>query len=345
MAENVAIYRVSTPTRQAVRDTVLKAIDAVDGFSGLPESGRILVKVNCVSAFLTPGANTSPWMLDAVLHALRSRRPQLRFIVADSDSSARTHVEAGFRLWGYDRICEEHGVELVNLARHGWTAVDLGVPSVPRAEVSTLALGCDAVVAVPVLKTHTWSGGSCAMKSLYGLFGPNRHNYHLWLDEVIVALQKIYPVALCVVDGLVGMEAGGPVMGRPRELGVVAAGREAAAVDAAVFDLVGMRVGHVELAARRSVLQQVGDDPGTIQPFVPAKQNLNSRMHYFLRHLPGGRLLFETFLFHPLRWASTAYQIFWYYWHGRRSRRLFYKQSPWAAMFGPPGDIYLRPRR
>jgi uncharacterized protein (DUF362 family) len=328
---------------EAVVSAVEEAISRVDGFAALPVDGLILLKVNCVSAFLIPGACTSPWLLDAVLALLRGRLPAAQLTVVDSDSSARRHLDCGCRLWGYDAICRRHGVELVNMARTGWTEVELPSAVLPRAQVSCKLLEAAAVVSLPVMKTHTWSGASISMKNMYGFYSPNRHNYHLFLDEAILAMQKRFPPALTVVDGTVGLEAGGPVMGHPRVAGRVVAGRNAVCTDAAVARFMGVAVPHVDAAMERlgaPAWSSVGDAAPCDPPFAAARQNLNSRMHYRLRHLPVHRVLFQTKFFHVLRWVSTLYQIYWYRTRGRRSRQAFFRSSPWVAQFPYTGHIY-----
>ncbi len=186
-------FATCAPDREDVARAIEKAVDGLCLDASLWKSGKVLIKVNCVSAFTTPGTNTSPWVLDGVLKVLRSRMPDAQLDVADSDSSARVHVKKGFELWGYEEICPLHGARLLNLSDYGWVTKDLGVKAFPEIQVSSILDEYDLIISVPVMKTHTWSAGSCTMKNLYGFLGPQKHCYHTHLDEVICALQKNFP--------------------------------------------------------------------------------------------------------------------------------------------------------
>lgn len=341
----VAVRHVRDVSLDGVTLAIQRNLEEIDAGKLLATARRVFVKVNCVSAFLTPGACTSPWVLEGALAALRDLLPAAELIVGDSDSSARKHVDRGYTLWGYREICTRFDVPLVNLSQEGWTKTTLETPKGPvETELSSLALGCDAIVSIPVMKTHTWSQGSCCMKNLYGFLGPDRHNLHLSLSEVIVGLANHFPVSLNIVDGTVGLEAGGPVMGHPREVGLILAGGNPILTDKAVFEIMGLTVEHVEMGLAQAGLPApplVGDPVAGVPAFAPPKQNLNSKAHYFLRHLPGSSLLFETVFFHLLRVASTVYQFYWFHRHGSSSRLKFFKTSAWAKQFINRGSIYF----
>ncbi len=343
----VALAQVMAPTRGGVAAAVARAVELL-GWDAALDGRRILVKINGVSAFLTPGANTSPWVLAGVLAMLRARFPHAELIVADSDSSARRQFNRTARLWGYDAVAREYGASLLNLGDGGWVETNLALPGFPAPRVSRLLLDCAALVNVPVMKTHTWSGASCGMKNLYGFLDGRRHEYHLILDEAILALAHRFPPALTVADGCVGLEAGGPVMGAPRELGVVLASRDVVAADVVAFDLMGL--GHANISHCRRALDlapgltvtRVGEAAAACPPFRPARQNLNSRMHWWIKHHPRwSGLLRHPATFRLLCRASTLYQVYWFHVRGARARRHFFKTSAYARQFARRGHIYL----
>jgi uncharacterized protein (DUF362 family) len=99
-------------------------------------------------------------------------------------------------------------------------------------------LGADLLVSMPKMKTHHWVGATLAMKNLFGVvpggvYGWPKNVLH-WsgIDESIVDLNAIFPRQFAIVDGIVGMEGNGPIMGVPKRVGVLVAGRDPAAVDA-----------------------------------------------------------------------------------------------------------------
>ena len=344
----VAVAKVRGASKAGVSDAIDSAVEQIDWQPSL-DGARILVKVNGVSAFITPGANTSPWALSGVLALLRKRFPSAELLVADSDSSARRHFTRAAHLWGYDRIATQYNASIMNMCAHDWLEVRVSINDYDTVRVSSLALESDAIVNVPVLKTHTWSGASCAMKNLYGLYDNNRHNYHLDLDRAILELVRMFPPSLTVIDGTVGLEAGGPVMGHPKEVGVVLASDNVVAADAVAFDLMGLgrnAISHCRLALQLFPDLQISltGDHGDISPssFLPARQNLNSKVHWWMRHTPGLNLLLKyPPTFRLLSIASTFYQVYWYYMKGRKSRQQFFKSNAYAKQFHRQGSIYI----
>ena len=112
----------------------------------------------------------------------------------------------------------------------------------------------DLVVSMPKLKTHHWAGVTLGMKNLFGVmpggcYGWPKNVLH-WagLEQSIVDIYQVVRPQLTIVDGVVGMEGDGPLMGPPREAGVVVVGRSLPAVDATCCELMAIppeRVRHL----------------------------------------------------------------------------------------------------
>lgn len=99
-------------------------------------------------------------------------------------------------------------------------------------------LGADWVVSMPKLKTHHWAGVTCSMKNLFGVmpgivygWPKNVLHYH-GIPESILDLNATVRPQLAIVDGVVGMEGDGPIMGTPKPCGCIIMGRNTTAVDA-----------------------------------------------------------------------------------------------------------------
>jgi uncharacterized protein (DUF362 family) len=68
----------------------------------------------------------------------------------------------------------------------------------------------------------------------------------------ILGVYHILPPVVAVIDGIVGMEGDGPLFGKPVSHGLLAAGRDAVAVDVTCAQLMGFSVDsvpHLALAA------------------------------------------------------------------------------------------------
>jgi uncharacterized protein (DUF362 family) len=118
-------------------------------------------------------------------------------------------------------------------------------------------LEADVFITLPVLKTHSLTYFTGALKNQWGCVAQyNRILLHKWLNPMLVSLQALLRPALAIMDGIVGMEGRGPVNGKPRRLGVALASRDAVALDATAMRLVGLdpeRAVHVMMAAREGL--------------------------------------------------------------------------------------------
>ena len=108
-------------------------------------------------------------------------------------------------------------------------------------------LQADLVVSMPKLKTHHWAGMTGSMKNLFGVvpgavYGWPKNILH-WrgIDNSIVDLVSTIRPGLAIVDGIVGMEGDGPIMGTARPVGCVVMGQDPVAVDATCARVMGLR--------------------------------------------------------------------------------------------------------
>ena len=156
----------------------------------------------------------------------------------------------------------------------------------------------DVVISLAKLKTHALTVMTCALKNTYGLVcGSAKANYHAsypsprtmsaFLIDVHLALRP----SLTIVDAVVAMEGDGPAAGRPRQVGLILAGRDAAAVDTVCADMFGTPAARIPIlkAARdkavgctdRQAIEVVGDGGGRL-----AEVTLRPSIGRMLQHIP-----------------------------------------------------------
>jgi uncharacterized protein (DUF362 family) len=118
----------------------------------------------------------------------------------------------------------------------------------------------DLVVSMPKLKTHHWTGLTASMKNLFGVmpglfYGwPKNVLHHAGISGSIIDIVSVTKPHLAIVDGIVGMEGDGPIMGTPRHSGVLVLGTNLPAVDATAARLIGLdptRIEYLVLASGR----------------------------------------------------------------------------------------------
>lgn len=104
----------------------------------------------------------------------------------------------------------------------------------------------DWLVSMPKMKTHHWVGVTLSMKNLFGLmpgvfYGWPKNVFHMCgIENSIIDINSTVPLELAIVDGIVGMEGDGPIMGDPKNAGVIVMGRNAPAVDATCARVMGI---------------------------------------------------------------------------------------------------------
>src|SRR5512135_1538699 len=152
----------------------------------------------------------------------------------------------------------------------------LGLPSTLRR--------ADLIVSMPKMKTHHWAGVTLAMKNLFGVmpgvyYGwPKNVLHHAGIPESILDITATVRPHLAIVDGIIGMEGDGPIMGTPRASGVVVLGTNLPAVDATAARLMGInpwRIPYLAAAsgrlgpiAERHIAQRGEPIAALMQPFA-----------------------------------------------------------------------------
>lgn len=107
-------------------------------------------------------------------------------------------------------------------------------------------LEADYVVSMPKLKTHHWVGITCAMKNLYGTlpgikYGwPKNVLHHAGIPETVVDINASLPKTLAIVDAITCMEGDGPILGSPKEMGLIVCGTCPIALDATCARIMGL---------------------------------------------------------------------------------------------------------
>jgi len=116
----------------------------------------------------------------------------------------------------------------------------------------------DIIVSMAKLKTHHWAGVTLSMKNMFGVmpgivYGWPKNVLHVeGIEKSILDINATVKPHLAIVDGIVGMEGDGPIMGTPRQVGVLIMGRNLPAVDATCARVMGIdphKISYLEAAA------------------------------------------------------------------------------------------------
>jgi len=156
-------------------------------------------------------------------------------------------------------------------------------------------LAADIVVSLAKMKTHHWAGVTLSMKNLFGVmpgvvYGWPKNVLHFaGIEPSILDINATVRPDFAIIDGIVGMDGDGPIMGDPVASGLVVMGRSVLAVDATACRVMGIdpaKVGYLRTAdghlgtIQAARIEQRGESPAAVRrdyallDYVPAQRDL-----------------------------------------------------------------------
>lgn len=333
----VAARRISGTVLEAVSD----AMERAEWRRYVPPGSRVAIKPNLCWDLPLPGAQTSPWVLAAVLEVMQ---PHVSDIVVIEAGQITVDADRALERCGLDRVLARYGVPFVNMSHGGFEEVSLEDALVlGRVELPEVLAG-RVLVTLPVLKTHSSTTISGALKNQWGCLRELRHNHHLVVDQAIADVNRLATPAFAVMDATVGLEGNGPKTGRPRVADLVLASADPVALDALAARVMGFdprSIAHLVEAERaglgvippKSAVIAGDDISGLDLAFRPAHPGLIQRTEFALRRSRLRRLAFETRVLDVLALAARAYNAGWYASVGVRERRRILAHSRYGAQW------------
>ena len=207
---------------------------------------RVLLKPNLVEYDDGSATNTHPAVVAGAAEAIL--RAGAAEVVVGEGPGHRRDMEYLLTGSGLDHYLHDIGVRFVDLNLADVRRVPLRsrFTTLPDLWLPVDVLRADVVVSMPKLKTHHWAGLTGSMKNLFGIvpgavYGWPKNVLHTHgIENSILDLNATVRSHVTIVDGVIGMEGDGPIMGRPRPVGFVAVGIDPAAVDATCARLIGL---------------------------------------------------------------------------------------------------------
>ena len=233
------------------------AVDAAFSLAGYaPARGeRVLVKPNLLRADAL--SCTSPrvagavcaWLLDRGVIVSIGDSPGFGSAGGVARRIGLTAALAGLRVDGGKTPLRPRALDQA-ITRH--------VPGIGPVKIARHALEVDSILSLPRLKAHCQVGVTCAVKNLFGCVcgahkalahmqhgdnGPGGNNF----CRLIAGLGALLPPQAALVDAVTCMHVTGPSGGKPYPLGLLAASTSCAAVDSALYELLGLSPDHLPL--------------------------------------------------------------------------------------------------
>ena len=257
---------------------------------------RILLKPNLVEPHKgTPHINTHPLIIQGAVEAFL-RLGATSVLVGEGPGHRHDTLlvleESGLADVLYEDqipfrdLNTMEGVTLENLG--GYTNMD--TLAFPR-----LIHEVDWIVSMAKMKTHHWAGTTLSMKNLFGCMPGNFYGWpknvlhHEGITESILDITATLKPHFAIIDGVIGMEGDGPIMGTPINSGVIVMGRNLPAVDATSSRVMGIDPSkipylkqanqwlgpiHEQLIEQRGESWRAVQTPFALEPQSPSHQGI-----------------------------------------------------------------------
>jgi uncharacterized protein (DUF362 family) len=225
MPQTVKIYRAISD--EEVRPILKEAVEA----AGLRGKKRIFLKPNLSHFEYISGVVTSPQLTADLIGLLRDFAEEV--IVGESEGYNYS-CQAAFQQTGMQTAVKKAGGTILNLSEDKVIEVKFSDTQggLRRLFLPKTALEADALINLPLMKTHEFMAYSGAIKNLFGCVPSNRRIFlHPYLPEVMYRLYTIFKPSLTIMDARVGIEGNGPTKGIPVPMGLVLTSNDSLATD------------------------------------------------------------------------------------------------------------------
>jgi len=187
------------------------------------------------------GAVTNPFVIEALIDVLRENG--IKKIIIGEGAVVGQGTDKCFKKSGIEKLAERKKVVLLDLKKDDFIPMSITNGKVFRIlKIPKIIAESDAVINIPVLKTHDCFPVSLGLKNMKGIIHEkDKQRFHLLdLAQCIVDLNKLVLPRLTIIDGTVGMEGMGPVYGIPANMGLILASFDTVAVDSIASLVMGI---------------------------------------------------------------------------------------------------------
>ena len=226
--------------------TVRKGIDLIGGID-VDRGDQIVIKPNVAyHKDIYGNINTDLRVLDSVICIAKEHSNNVLVVETDSTSNP---AEIRMEQSGTMGIVRKNDVSFLNLTNDEIVDVEVNRQKI---RLPKTVLDAPYFINVPKLKTHENTVITVALKNLFGLL-PEKSKaafYHPVLEEIIPLINLAVRQDLIVVDGIIGMEGKGPIVGTPVEMNVILCGRDPVTVDSVAAHIMGFKPEKIKTIVR-----------------------------------------------------------------------------------------------
>lgn len=240
----VSIHKTTGNDYESIRAAVRKVAEDIGGFSDIIKPGyKVLINPNLVAepTDRCSGGVTRWEVCKAIAELVKEEGAEP--IIAES-SAAGVDTEAVIVKCEYDKLREE-GFQVVDLKKCKLTKIPVENGKVIDAMNSwDVVAEADAVISVPVMKTHDQTEVTLGLKNLKGLIADGQKKiFHTKgvVNGVIDIIQTVKPV-LTIIDATYCQQGLGPIFGETLEMDLIIGSKDVVSCDAVGSVVMGYEV-------------------------------------------------------------------------------------------------------
>ncbi len=238
-------------TPETVVDDYIKLMELADFTNCLDKRAATILKDNISWHFPFPGANTTPWQLEAAVLGLQKHN--YKDIVCVQNKTVVTNAFKGEDLNKYVPIFKKYDIPvLFNFKDEDMKWIEYK----PKAKMNVLDMiypeGITIpdyffgknIIHLPTVKCHIYTTTTGAMKNAFGgLLNTKRHYTHSWIHKTLVDLlaiqREIHTGVFAMMDGTTAGNGPGPRTMYPEIKNVILASADQVAIDAVSAKMMG----------------------------------------------------------------------------------------------------------
>lgn len=241
----VSIRKTKDQEYESIRKAVRQVIEDLGGLGDIIKPGdKVLLNPNFVAvpADRLSGGVTRWEVVKAVAEMVKEEGATP--IVAES-AAAGVDTEEVIKACGYVEAMRDEGYEVIDLKKQKITKMPVENGKIIK-EMTTweLVKEADAIITIPVMKTHDQTEVTLGLKNLKGLIADGQKKlFHTLgvVPGVIDIIQTVKPV-LSIIDGTYGQQGLGPIFGETVEMKVIVGSKDVVAADAVTSAIMGYEV-------------------------------------------------------------------------------------------------------
>ncbi|MBR3053323.1 MAG: DUF362 domain-containing protein [Firmicutes bacterium] len=239
----VSVRKTKGDDYEAIKAAVYQVLEDLGGIEDIIKPGyKVIIKPNlvaCPTDRLSGGITR--WEVCLALYE-KCKEIGAEPVIAES-SAAGADTELTINKCGYQDL-RDQGIPVINLKDKANATCKVDIENgVVFDKINTweMVRDCDAIITVPVMKTHDQTEVTLGMKNLKGLLvDTQKKDFHKkGLIEGVVDWCSYLKPCLEIIDGTYGQQGLGPIFGETKEMDLIVGSKDLVACEAVTSKIMG----------------------------------------------------------------------------------------------------------